>query len=293
MPKHLLQLGGHVSTAGGLYRCIENAERIGANTIQIFASSSRQWKTKFPSEEELKQYRDAIEGSVLKSVYLHAPYLVNIATFNDDIYQKSVQNLTDHLNIAEQLSANGLIFHIGSRGEHLSFDDAIDRIVKAMKEVLKNVQGNTQLVMENAAGAGTKVGSTASELGILMKRIGSSRVKVCFDTAHAFEAGLIPEYSCVNIQQLLQEWDTEIGLKNIVALHINDSKSAFNSHYDRHENLGEGYIGLAGFKNLALEKRLWDKAWILEVPGFDDTGPDEKNMELLKTCFSDTVELRN
>ena len=139
--------------------------------------------------------------------------------------------------------------------------------------------------MENAAGGGEKIGKTAGELAYLLKKVNSKRVKICLDTAHAFESGIIKEYKSDGIKKFLDEWDKEIGLENITALHANDSKTLWNSHHDRHENIGAGYIGLAGFKALAREKRLWNKAWLLEVPGFDNEGPDKKNMDILKSCF--------
>jgi deoxyribonuclease-4 len=96
---------------------------------------------------------------------------------------------------------------------------------------------------------------------------------------------MIDAYTPAKIEKLFDEWDKEVGIENIVALHVNDSKTAYDSHHDRHENIGEGYIGLAGFKNLAKEKRLAHTAWLLEVPGFDDEGPDKKNVDILKSLF--------
>ena len=110
------------------------------------------------------------------------------------------------------------------------------------------------------------------------------RVKVCLDTAHAYESGII-KYDTADIEIFVDKMDKEIGLNNIVAIHANDSKTLWNSHNDRHENIGAGYIGLPGFKALAKEKRLWDKTWLLEVPGFENEGPDKKNVEILKKCF--------
>ncbi|MEK7138348.1 MAG: TIM barrel protein, partial [Patescibacteria group bacterium] len=102
---------------------------------------------------------------------------------------------------------------------------------------------------------------------------------------HAFEAGTIKYESVAEIKKVFDEWDEQVGLENIVALHANDSKTEFNSHNDRHHNIGEGHIGHKGFQNLASEKRLHNKVWLLEVPGFDDLGPDAKNVKILKSCF--------
>ncbi len=140
-------------------------------------------------------------------------------------------------------------------------------------------------MIENAAGGGQKIGANARDIGAILRAVKSKQLKVCFDTAHAFEAGLVDEYTPAKTKKLFDEWAREVGIKNIIALHVNDSKTAFNSHHDRHENIGEGYIGISGFRNLAKEKRLRDKAWLLEVPGFMGAGPDKKNIEILRGCF--------
>lgn len=279
------KIGAQVSTAGGLPNCIANAEAIGAEAIQIFGSSPRQWSVSFPSADEIKTYKRNLAKSAVKEVYLHAPYLVNLSSVDEVMVQKSIYSLSGHLKIAEMIGADGLIFHVGSGGDKISKAVAIKQAAGAMKEVLKRSAGKAELIIENTAGGGQKIGATPEEIKELMDLVGSKRVKVCFDTAHAFEAGMIDKYDQARVKKLFDEWDKIIGLENIVALHINDSKTVFNSHNDRHENIGEGFIGLAGFKALAKEQRLYDKAWLLEVPGFNDEGPDAKNIKILKSCF--------
>jgi len=154
-----------------------------------------------------------------------------------------------------------------------------------MKKVIADVPGQSHLVIENNAGGGEKIGKTIEELSWIFKQVGSKRLRVCLDTAHAFESGIIREYKLPEIKRFVDEWDKVVGLKNIVAIHANDSKTPWNSHNDRHENIGQGHIGLQGFKELAKEKRLWDKVWLLEVPGFRNEGPDKKNVDILKSCF--------
>ena len=283
--KDLPLIGGHVSAAGGLYKAIENAEAIGADAIQIFGASPRQWHVAFPDKDAITRYHTALEKSRVQGVYLHAPYLVNLASTDEAMLKKSVRTLADHLKIANMIGANGLIFHLGS-GKESPKDEAIKKATAAMQEVLKLAPGDAQLIMENAAGGGQRIGATPSDFAAIMDKIKSPRVKICIDTAHAFEAGLIEHYTPPLIKKMLDEWDRAVGLKNLVALHVNDSKTAFNSHHDRHENIGEGFIGLAGFRALAAEKRLHDKAWLLEVPGFAGEGPDKKNIDILRSCFA-------
>jgi len=275
-------LGAHVSAAGGHYKAIEKAKELGANTIQIFGASPRQWKVNIPSVESVQRYKESLIESEIKSVYLHAAYLVNLAG-EGDLYEKSVDNLTSHLEIACALEADGLIFHIGSSKEK-DGERARKRIVKGVREVLQRVNGSAKLVMENASGGGGKIGSTFDELIALYRAMDSKRIGMCLDTAHAFESGML-RFVESEIKKFFDRWDEEIGMESLVALHINDSKTKFGSGSDRHENLGEGEIGLSGFKTLAKEKRLQHTSWILEVPGFDDMGPDKRNLDILRGCF--------
>ena len=286
MPKKQKQplIGAHVAAAGGLYHAIENAKAIGAEAIQIFGASPRQWYAKVPSDADVRKYAELLKESGVGAVYLHGAYLVNLASPDEGLRAKSIKNMTEHLKIAARIEADGLIFHVGS-GKDMPKTEAIKKILSGMKAILKAVPGKVMLVMENTAGGGQKIGSNPLEYGEIMSVLDSNRVKVCIDTAHSFEAGLIEEYTSPNIKRFLDEWDREVGLENVVALHVNDSKTVFNSHHDRHENIGEGYIGLQGFKNLAKEKRLNHTAWLLEVPGFDNEGPDKKNVDILKACF--------
>lgn len=275
------KLGAHVSTAGGLFRCVENAQIIGAEAVQIFGASPRQWLAKVPNKEEVTKYNKAMGGSKVGPVFLHGAYLVNLAAATEESLNKSIVNLGLHMQIAEAIGAEGVIFHVGS-GQEMPKELAMKKAIAAMKIVLKNVPGRTKLIMENSASA-KKIGATAREMGIMMAGVNSSRVKICIDTAHSFEAGLIESYTPSNIREFLDTWDEAVGLENVVAFHVNDSKTPFLSNHDRHENLGEGYIGLDGFKNFAKEKRTWDKAWLLEVPGFDNMGPDKRNVDILKS----------
>ncbi len=278
------KIGAHVSTAGGLHTAIERIQDIGGDCLQIFGASPRQWAARLPDEDKIKKFKEAVKESGIGPIYLHAAYLPNLASPVDETVEKSITNLSIHLQIAELIGANGLIFHIGS-GKELPKEKAMAKVVKACKAILKKVPGKAELVMENSAGGGQKLGSSVAEIGVMIKKIDSNRMKVCWDTAHAFEAGVMDEHSPANIKKLFNEFDKEIGLDKLVALHVNDSKTPFNSHHDRHENIGEGHIGLSGFKNLAKEKRLGHTAWFLEVPGFDGMGPDKKNIDILKALF--------
>lgn len=276
-------IGAHVSTAGGPAKCFENAEAIGAKAAQIFGSSPQQWLTRFPSEAQLKDFTVA-KAKYNMPVYLHAGYLVNLAGPNPVNREKSVKSLVEHYQIAQSLGAEGLIFHLGSHGED-SAENGIKNLISGIREVLKKVPGKARLILENSSGGGNKLGKNIEELAKIFAGVDSERAKFCLDTAHAFEAGMVKYDSAGDVKEFFDVWDKKIGVKNIEVLHANDSKTAFDSHNDRHENIGKGEIGKKGFTNLAKEKRLHNKVWLLEVPGADDQGPDKANIKALASYF--------
>lgn len=277
-------IGAHVSVAGGVSLAFSNAAKIQADCIQIFGSSPRQWQTKFPTPEEIQKFARLQKETGVSPVYLHAAYLVNLGSTDPVLFQKSVRSLTEHLTIAKLLHAEGLIFHPGSGND--SRENSIARIVSGIQAILKEVTGETLLIIENTAGGGNKTGATLEDLQTMLKQADSPWVKICLDTAHALESGAIQSYSRENIKAFFDRFEKLIGIKNLCVIHANDSESPPNSHFDRHENIGEGYIGINGFKNLSQEKRISEIPWILEVPGFDDLGPDAENIIRLKSLFS-------
>ena len=226
------------------------------------------------------EYKKCSQSSV-KAVCLHAAYLV-VCGSSTEIYTYSMQSLMDHLKIAEVIE--GVIFHLGST-KGGTREEGFAREIEAMKKVLQAVPGKAQLIMENTAGGGDKIGAEIVDIERLMHGVNSPRVKVCYDTAHGFEAGLVESYTQASVKKLFDEFDKELGVENIVAIHANDSKTISGSNHDQHENIGDGHIGIEGFKALAGEKRLYNKAWLLEVPGFLCEGPDEENIKLLTSCF--------
>ena len=235
-------IGGHVSAAGGLSLAIDRAEAIGAETIQIFGATPRGWSAPLPTADKVREFQERIAKSSVKSVYLHAAYLPNLASPDPITRVKSVANLAAHLKIAETIGAVGLIFHLGS-GKEAPKAEALEESIAGMKEVLAKVPGRSFLIMENSAGGGQKLGSMAEDLAALHKGVRSARLKLCFDTAHAFEAGFLTEYTEAGINRALKELDQAVGLENLIVMHANDSMTAADSHHDRHENIGEGYIG--------------------------------------------------
>lgn len=284
MKKKLPKIGGHVSAAGGLHKAFENAVSIGAENFQIHATSPRQWKVRMPDTDAVDLFLKQREATGITRYYIHAPYLINLATPDPDLLEKSYQNLKGNFEIGQLIGARGVVFHLGS-SKGWGLQEGIEQQVQVVQRLLNEVPDNgCMLLLENSAGGGDKIGATIDQLGLLMRGISNPRVGICFDTAHAFESGVL-EYTPAKIKIFFDEFDQNIGIEKIGCLHINDSKTAFNSQHDRHENIGEGEIGIEGFRAFAQEDRLHDVDWCLETPGFDNTGPDAKNIEILKNCF--------
>ncbi|MBI1387964.1 MAG: deoxyribonuclease IV [bacterium] len=274
-------IGAHVPAAGGLKNSVANAIKIGAECMQIFGASSRQWSVKQPSGEEIAEYKAALREAGLGPVFLHAAYLVNLASPSAEQRGKSIQSLVEHLKIASAIGAEGLIFHPGSsRGDPV--DEAVKRIASGAGETLEKVKGKSKLILENDVGGGNLVGGL-DEIGRVIKRVKSKRLGVCIDTAHGLESGLIERFDEASVKRLFDEFDEKIGIERLRVLHVNDSKTPAGSRRDRHENIGEGYIGRDGFRALASEPRVRELPWIMEVPGFDGKGPDKRNVDLLRS----------
>ncbi len=274
-------IGAHVSAAGGLLNAILHAQHIGAEAIQFFGSSPRQWAVRMPSAKDSAAFKIAAKQAQLHAVFLHAPYLINLATSDVPLWKKSVALLTATMKISEMIGAKGAIVHVGSGEGGLFREQSLARATSGIKQVLRQVSGKSLVIIENSAGGGEKVGKDLAEIAWFIKKTGSKRVGVCLDTAHAFEAG-ITEYSSTGVQKLANEVERTIGWPRLVVLHANDSKTAFNSKHDRHENIGKGHIGEEGFKNLLRHEKFRCVPFVLEVPGYDGNGPDKRNVDALK-----------
>ncbi len=274
------KIGAHISVSGGLSKGLERAEEVGAECLQIFAGSPRRYEVSSSTKEEINDYKEKLCQNRKSPIFIHASYLLNLASEDDDILQKSLKSLQDTLFFADRISADGVVYHPGSpKGG--SKAKAIEREVKSILKVLNKTSQNTPLVIENTAGQ-KKIGTTPEEVGYIFRKVKSSRLRVCIDTAHSFEAGNIREFTEKKIKDWLSVWEKEVGLENVCLFHINDSLTPSNSQHDRHTNIGEGFIGLEGFRKLMGFRKIIDIPWILEVPGFDGKGPDKKNIDILK-----------
>ena len=274
-----MKLGAHVSTSGGLQKAIERATNIGAEAIQIFASSPRAWRFRHPDDETAEEFRRLSEQENESPCYIHGSYLVNIGGSSDQI-EKSIDSLVNNMQAAAKIGAEGVIFHGGSH-KGKGFDNVFDQAVDTLQKVLELSPDNVWLCLENSAGMGAHIGSSFQEMGALISGVNHPNLKVCLDTEHLFAAG----YNIASpreLKEVMKEFDAEIGLDKLVAVHANDSKVELGAGVDRHENIGDGHIGTDGFKCIMAEPSFKNVPFFLEVPGFDGEGPDKKNLDLLK-----------
>jgi deoxyribonuclease-4 len=282
-----MYIGAHVSASGGVDKAIENARAIGADAVQIFGSSPRQWSVRIIPAEEIAKFQTAIQSAKIGPTFFHAPYLINLGSPDVGLREKSEKMLRENYQNAQNLGIAGVIFHIGSRKD-LPWETARTYVVEALRRIFSAVSGSSVLAIENSAGGGNTVGSTLEEVGEIIDRVGEQRLAFCYDTAHGFESGVIDEYSPEKVANLFMRIEKIVGRGRLVAVHLNDSKTPCKSNSDRHENIGEGYIGLKGIKAFVRNSDFQKVPWYLEVPGFDGTGPDKKNVELVRKLVSGT-----
>ena len=274
-----MKLGAHVSTSGGLHTAFRRAANMEAETIQIFASSPRAWKFRELKPDIVQKFREGSESTGITPVFIHGSYLVNIGGSPDQL-DKSVACLTQNMEVAAEIGAEGVVFHAGSH-KGKGFDAVIGSATDSLKRVLDSSPEGPFLIVENSAGMGSHLGASFEELGRMIEEVDSDRMKVCLDTEHCFAAG----YNLADpdgINEAMEEFDRHIGFDRLVVVHANDAKVELGSGVDRHENIGEGHIGIEGFEVILRHTAFNDVPFVLEVPGPDKKGPDKDNLDRLK-----------
>ena len=275
-----MKVGAHVSSAGGLDKAIDRGQEMGAETIQIFVSSPQGWAFKPIAPAVIEKFNEKAAQTGIGPNFLHCIYLVSLGAPTEEHLQKSVTALTNYMQTAGAIGASGVIFHAGShRGA--GYEAVFDQAVRAMEQVLDASPEDVSLVIENSAGMGDHICSSFEEIGRLMNAIDNPRVKVCLDTQHLYAAGfdiVIPD----GLEQTMEEFDREIGMDNLVAVHANDSKTPLASAVDRHENIGEGHMGVEAFKVIMGHPAFRDVPFLLEVPGADGKGPGKADVDVLE-----------
>jgi deoxyribonuclease-4 len=275
-----MELGAHVRTAGGVDKAVDRAEEMGAETIQVFSGAPQAWRRKNYKKEEVEAFKARLKETGIGPVFIHGLYLMNFGTDNPELLKKSQEALIAEMNSASLIGARGVIFHLGSH-KGAGYEARFGQVVDQCREVLDSTPDDAWLILENAAGQGGAIGSKFAELGRIAKEVGSDRVKICLDTQHTFAAGYDVK-TRKGLDATMAEFDKDIGLDRLAAVHANDSKIELGGGRDRHENIGEGFIGRDGFENLLSHTAFADVPFLLEVPGFDDSGPDKANVDILK-----------
>jgi deoxyribonuclease-4 len=273
-----MNVGAHVRGGGKLIPSLEYGEEIGATSIQVFTQSPRMWKPSQYAPEVLKAYREAeAQHPTITDTFCHATYLINLATGESDLYEKSVECLTHNLSVARGMGSSGLVLHVGSH-KGAGFDSVVRQIADAFERALAEADPapdgipSCPILIENAAGSDGPVGRTFEEIGLLIDACnGDDRLGLCIDTQHLWASGF--DYSTVEgTERLVNEVERTVGMQRLRCFHFNDSKIELGGNRDRHANIGEGTIGEKGLAPLVGHPRIRDLPLLLEVPG-DGDGP--------------------
>ncbi|HRZ84611.1 MAG TPA: deoxyribonuclease IV [Candidatus Dojkabacteria bacterium] len=283
-----MYLGIHVSSSGGIQNSITNGEKYGVNSIQIMPTAPMRWATKLITDEQIDIFLDTLEKSSIKKILIHGIYLTNLAREDKQLFHLGKMGLVVYLDFAERVAKGikerkidseilGVCFHPGSQKE-LSYEDSLERISYGMQWVLDEVKGNQKLLIETTAGTGGNLGRNFTELRLMREGVkDKQRIGFVMDTEHTYASG----YDWVNnFDGVVEDMDRELGIRNVKAIHLNDSMVECGSNKDRHANLGEGKLGENTISKILHYKRFKDTPFILETPALkgDATIPDEVKM---------------
>ena len=280
-----MKLGKHVSIAGGIDNSFKRARDLGCNCLQIFSKNPRAWKGRDISEDEITKVKNKLKNMKMEPLVVHNTYLINLATPDEELLEKSVKGLLDDYNRSGRINASYLVIHPGShKGEGLDF--GISRISTCLNFIFENVENECNILLENVAGAGNSIGASFWEINKIIENIdvkAKDRIGFCLDTCHAYAAGydLSTEKG---LEKMLEELDEDLGLEKLKLIHINDSKYKAGLNKDEHAHIGEGFIGIEGFKNIINHSDLNNLPFILETPQFEGKDEDvETILSLRKT----------
>jgi deoxyribonuclease-4 len=253
---------------------------IGAEAMQIFLTPPQQWRSSRVEPEVAAEFRSRLKDSPVRPVFVHGVYLINLATSDSTMLLRSTSNLKSAMRTCGEMDIQGVIFHLGSH-KGMGLDAVFEQICRAVTEVLKETPEQVQLILENSAGSGGNIGGQWADLGRIIREVGSDRVRVCLDTQHAYAEGY-DLATAEGLERAMEEFQREVGWDRLVAVHANDSKVELGKERDRHENIGEGFIGREGFGRIMAHPAFRGLPFLLEVPGFDNEGPDKRNVDILK-----------
>jgi deoxyribonuclease IV len=278
-------LGAHMSIAGGVGNAFLEGKKVDCDAIQIFTKSSRQWASKPYTKEEIDQFHTNRKETGIGAVIAHDSYLLNMGSPDPALRNRSVGAFIDELERCEVLGVTNLVAHPGAHvgtGEL----DGIKTIAQSLDEVHKACPGyRARVTLEITAGQGSNLGYRFEQIADMIDATKESdRLRVCFDTEHAFAAGYDIR-TREGYERTFAEFDEIIGIDLLAAFHLNDSKKEFNSRVDRHEHIGKGFIGVEAFRMLMNDRRFWGLPMCLETPKGPDLAEDRENLTLLRSLI--------
>ncbi len=280
--KDELLVGAHMSIAGGIHNAFAHGVRAGCRTLQIFLKSSNQWKGKALTAGDRLLYAEAQEKTALAPVVAHNSYLINLASPDAALRRKSTDAFVEEMRRANFLGVPCVILHPGS---HMGtgVEAGVRAVAEGLNRALGRVPPPVRILLENTAGQGNCLGRSFEELAAILERVKDhGRVGVCLDTCHTFAAGYDirtePGY-----RKTMRAFDRLIGLERIAAIHVNDSKGGLGSRVDRHTHIGQGCIGLEGFRCLVNDRRFAQVPKILETPKGPGLEEDLMNLATLRS----------
>jgi deoxyribonuclease-4 len=276
-----MQIGLHVGVSDGYGEAVAYAERLGCTAVQFFSGNPKTYRTGPIDAPSLERFASLRAEAGIRSAVIHTSYLINLASEDSKVATNSLRLLKNDLRFAAVGSIAFVNTHLGSYGKR-ERSEGFAQVVAALESALEDIAPDVYLVMENSAGAGQLCGGTLEELGQFVRTVGHPNLAVCLDTAHSWAAGYDID-SADGVERFLDLADREIGLDRVVMFHFNDTEIPLGGHKDRHWHIGEGLIGLAGFRALASHTALATKTAILETPG--EESDDARNMERIRELF--------
>jgi len=273
-------IGAHVSPAGGLDKAIERGTEKGCEAIQIFNQSPRMWRPTAYGEDDFAAFKKAMKPSPVKAVLIHAVYLLNCASEDAEIRDKSRASLIQSLRVGAGIGAAGVVLHPGSAKQG-DVKQAIKRAGTVIKEALSETD-RCHLHLEDTAGAGGTLGRSFEELAELLSAAGGSRrLGICLDSCHLLASGYDIR-TAAGLTETINEFDRVVGIKQLGSLHLNDSQTPLGSNRDRHANIGTGELGERGCAAYLSEPRFEKLPLVIETQGPERQGPTREEVEL---CF--------
>jgi deoxyribonuclease IV len=284
-------IGAHVSPAGGPAKAVERGVEKGCDAIQIFNQNPRAWKPTVYSDEQVAEFREAMAGSRIDALLIHAVYLLNPASEEKEFRDKTRASLIASLRAGDELGAHAVVLHPGS-AKAGKVAPAIKRAGKVIAQALKE-SDHCPLHLENTAGAGGTLGRSFQELADLLDAAGTSkRLGLCLDSCHLFASGYDIRTED-GLASVMDELDEVVGLGRLGSLHLNDSQTPLGSNRDRHANVGEGEIGRRGCSVFVSEPRFADLPCILETQGPEHSGPSKQEITLTRRLRTQGVRRRS